>query len=80
MIVLNVRKESHIPMYASRSLTVGELVGFLSQLDENQEICLGTAFLSEDEGWYWYSSVQESDFKEVECNEAGDIVLIGDAW
>lgn len=80
MVILNVRKEARSPIYASRSLTVGELIGFLSELDEDQEVCVGSAFLSEAEGWYWYASIVEADFKSVEYNEAGDVVLIEDAW
>lgn len=80
MVILNVRKEARSPIYASRSLTVGELVGFLSELDEDQEVCVGSAYLSDSEGWYWYSSIQEADFKDVTFTEGGDITLIGDAW
>lgn len=80
MIVLDVRKEARHVSKCKLSLTVGELVGFLSELDPNETVIVGSAFLSADEGWAWYSSIKEADFKDVSLNEVEDIGAIVDAW
>ena len=80
MVILDVRKETCDPNNINLTMTVEELIDFLHQLPENEQICFGSVFLSQSEGWHWYSSIQEADFKEVEFTTKGDIALIGDAW
>lgn len=79
MIVLDVRKEARNTIDCEPTVTVGELIRFLRMFDESEPIMVGSSYLSDDEGWCWYSSINWSDFKEVERNEIGDIVLIGNA-
>ena len=52
------RREGYAPDQIKRTMTVGELIEFLEQFDEDAEV-----FLNNDNG-YTFGSITESSFEE----------------
>lgn len=59
-IFLNTRRNGYEVGQCGRTMTVGELIEYLEQFDEETEV-----FLKHD-GGYTYGSIDERDFEEGE--------------
>ena len=59
-VFIEGRRNGYIPEQCGRTMTVGELIGFLEQFDEDAEV-----FINNDNG-YTYGSITESSFEERE--------------
>lgn len=59
-VFIEGRRNGYSPEQCGRTMTVGELIGFLEQFDEDAEV-----FINNDNG-YTYGSITESSFEERE--------------
>ena len=57
------RRNGYSPEQCGRTMTVGELIGFLEQFPEDAEV-----FINNDNG-YTYGSITESSFEESDEEE-----------
>lgn len=57
-IYIEGRREGYAPDQIYRTMTVGELIDFLSQFDEEAEVLL------DNDNGYTYGSITEDSFKE----------------
>ena len=60
------RRNGYNPSQCGRTMTVGDLIAYLEQFDEDAEI-----FLKNDNG-YTYGSIDEMSFEEEYDDEEGD--------
>lgn len=59
-VFIEGRRDGYSPEQCGRTMTVGELIGFLEQFDEDAEV-----FINNDNG-YTYGSITEYSFEERE--------------
>ena len=59
-VFIEGRRNGYSPEQCGRTMTVGELIGFLEQFDEDTEV-----FINNDNG-YTYGNITESSFEERE--------------
>ena len=59
-VFIEGRRNGYSPEQCGRTMTVGELIGFLEQFDEDAEV-----FINNDNG-YTYGSITEYSFEERE--------------
>lgn len=59
-VFIEGRRNGYSPEQCGRTMTVGELIGFLEQFDEDTEV-----FINNDNG-YTYGSITEDSFEERE--------------
>ena len=59
-VFIEGRRNGYSPEQCGRTMTVGELIGFLEQFDEDAEV-----FINNDNG-YTYGSITEDSFEERE--------------
>lgn len=59
-VFIEGRRNGYSPEQCGRTMTVGELIGFLEQFDEDTEV-----FINNDNG-YTYGNITESRFEERE--------------
>lgn len=62
-LFLEGKREGYSPDQVAQTMTVGELIEFLSQFDEDTEI-----YLKHDNG-YTYGGITEYNFEEEELDE-----------
>lgn len=60
MLFIEGRREGYSTEQIRRTMTVGELIEYLGQFDEDTEV-----YLSNDNG-YTYGSITESSFEEID--------------
>ena len=60
------RRNGHSPAQCGRTMTVGDLIAYLEQFDEDTEV-----YLNNDNG-YTYGSIDEMSFEEQDDDEEGD--------
>lgn len=60
------RRNGYAPEQCGKTMTVGELIEFLSQFDENVELYL------RNDGGYTYGNINEYSFNEEEDEEDYD--------
>lgn len=70
ILLLNAMREGYAVNQVHETMTVGELIAFLEQLDENTEV-----YLSHDNG-YTYGGITEYRFEEAELDDDGDLDMI----
>lgn len=63
MLFLEGRRNGYAPDQCGRTMTIGELIAFLSDFDEDQPV-----FLRNDRG-YTYGSVTENSFEQGDESE-----------
>ena len=59
-LIIEAKKEGYTPSQVRRTMTVGELIGYLEQFDENTPV-----YLSHDSG-YTYGGITQHDFRDGE--------------
>ena len=62
-VIINARRNGYTTTQCGRTMTVGELIEFLEDFDEDAPI-----YLSHDRG-YTYGSINEQDFEESESDD-----------
>ena len=62
-LFIDGRREGYAPNQIRRTMTVGELIGYLEQFDEETPV-----YLNNDNG-YTFGSITESSFTEEEDDE-----------
>lgn len=63
IITIDGRREGYAPDQIRSTMTVGELIDYLSQFDENSKV-----MLSNDNG-YTYGSITYTSFEEIEAED-----------
>lgn len=63
MLFIEGRRDGYAPYQIDRTMTVGELIEYLEQFDENTMV-----YLKNDNG-YTYGSITESSFEEGVCED-----------
>lgn len=63
MLFIEGRRNGYDPEQCGRTMTVGELIAFLEQFDEDTKV-----YLDNDSG-YTFGSITESSFEESEDDE-----------
>lgn len=63
IITIDGRREGYGPDQIKRTMTVGELIDYLSQFDEDSKV-----MLSNDNG-YTYGSITYTSFEEIEAED-----------
>lgn len=66
VIYIDGKRNGYGPEQCGRTLTVGEMINFLAQFDEDAPI-----FLRNDNG-YTYGNIDEYSFEEAECEELSE--------
>ena len=62
-VIINARRIGYSPDQCGDTMTVGELIDFLQNFDENAPV-----YLSHDRG-YTYGSITEGDFEDSEYDD-----------
>ena len=62
-LFINGKRNGHSPDQCGRTLTVGELIAFLQDFDEDAPV-----YLKNDNG-YTYGNITEYDINEEECED-----------
>lgn len=70
-LIIEGRREGYAVDQLSGTMTVGELIDYLSQFDENMPVCLGND--RQSYGWYTYGSITDDSFEEVGFNKDGEM-------
>lgn len=65
-LMIEGRREGYGPDQLRRTMTVGELMDYLSQFDEDTPVILN------NDGGYTYGSITESSFTEAKFDENGN--------
>ena len=66
-IVINTRREGYSTDQIDVTMTVGELIGLLSEYDEETPIYFGNDRRSY--GWYTYGSISDYDLNYIESDD-----------
>ena len=69
-IVINAKREGYGIDQVGKTMTVGDLIDWLQQYDEDTPVFIWND--SRDYGWYTYGSIKEYDICEVEGEENDD--------
>lgn len=62
-VIINARCNGYSPSQCGKTMTVGELINFLQDFDEDASV-----YLSHDRG-YTYGNINEQDFNESESDD-----------
>lgn len=66
-IIINANRDGYGTDQIRRTMTVGELIEFLSDFDEDTPIYIGNDRKSY--GWYTYGGITQNDIEEVNEEE-----------
>lgn len=63
IITIEGRREGYAPDQIKHTMTVGELIDYLSQFDEDSPVML------DNDNGYTYGSITDSSFREIERDD-----------
>lgn len=67
VLIISQERSGYSPDQAGRSLTVGELIEFLEEYDEDTQVYIGND--RTDYGWYTYGRIRESEIEEFDDDD-----------